>query len=416
MKRILLTPLGSWGDINPFLRMGQILKNHGYEVSVIANPHFVSAIHALDLRWIPAGTEEEFQESIDDPTIWHRRKGTEAVFDFMGKVSGRIADLVASYLSEASSPPLVLAPATAFGVRMAREKQSFPLATVHLQPPALLSAYALPHFGKGTGWIRHLPLPMRKSFIHLGENHVSRILRRHLVPACQERNIRLPQRLFRDWWDASDVVLNLFPGWFASPQPDWPPRIACLGFPLTSSPQNQDLPDSLKTFLAAGEKPILFTPGSAMRHGKKFFHAALRACEKANLRALFVTRYPDQLPSSLPRSIRHYKVLPFERMLSECAAIVHHGGIGTLAHAMAAGIPQLLMPMAHDQPDNSHRIKALGLGDFLYPNRFTPARIAMKLERLLRDREIKRRCLNAKEMIQKESFEEALLSALAPVL
>ena len=78
--------------------------------------------------------------------------------------------------------------------------------------------------------------------------------------------------------------------------------------------------------------------------------------------------------------------------LPRAAALVHHGGIGTLAQALRAGCPQLVMPMAFDQPDNAVRLERLGVGRYLRPSRFTGVAAARELEALLGSEEVARAC------------------------
>jgi len=49
-------------------------------------------------------------------------------------------------------------------------------------------------------------------------------------------------------------------------------------------------------------------------------------------------------------------------LLPRAGALIHHGGVGTLARALAAGVPQLVIPFAHDQHDNARRVDWLGCG------------------------------------------------------
>jgi UDP:flavonoid glycosyltransferase YjiC (YdhE family) len=149
-----------------------------------------------------------------------------------------------------------------------------------------------------------------------------------------------------------------------------------------------------------------------MAHGRDFFHAALGACLAIKRRALFVTRYPDQLPAELPPTIRHFGYLPFSDVLPRCAAIVHHGGIGTTSQAFAAGIPQLIMPLAHDQPDNAQRVRKLGVGTFLWPDAFTAGNIARELERLPA---LQSRCAGIALRVKSDHPVDALLATLAHV-
>jgi rhamnosyltransferase subunit B len=101
--------------------------------------------------------------------------------------------------------------------------------------------------------------------------------------------------------------------------------------------------------------------------------------------------------------------VPFNALLPHAAVLVHHGGIGTTAQAIAAGIPQLIVPAAHDQPDNGVFIRRLGIGDFLLPKAYTSANIEQKLSHLMSP-DVKRKCQQrAKELAGRESLEKASL-------
>jgi rhamnosyltransferase subunit B len=152
------------------------------------------------------------------------------------------------------------------------------------------------------------------------------------------------------------------------------------------------VPTDLAAFLDAGEAPVLFTPGSANVQARRFFEVGVEACRRLRLRALFVTPYTEQLPSPLPPEIRHVDYAPFSQVFPRCAALVHHGGIGTVAQGWAAGVPQLVMAMSHDQPDNGYRLTRLGVGAYLYPKAFTPDQVADALARLTSSPDVTRAC------------------------
>ena len=98
------------------------------------------------------------------------------------------------------------------------------------------------------------------------------------------------------------------------------------------------------------------------------------------------------MPDDLPDHVRHESYVPLGRLLPRCAAIVHHGGIGTTAQGFAAGIPQLTMPMGFDQPDNTTRLHRLGVGGWVVPRQFTGERVAAALQRLLNDGRVAEAC------------------------
>src|SRR5262249_29005603 len=150
--------------------------------------------------------------------------------------------------------------------------------------------------------------------------------------------------VFRGWLHSPQLVLGLFPKWFGSIQPDWPRHTELVGFPLYDERDATPLPAELDAFLAAGPPPVAFTPGSANLHGRPFFEAASAACTRLGRRGLLLTRHPEQLPERLPEGVRHVAYAPFGLLLPKVGALVHHGGIGTSAQGMAAGVPQLVMP------------------------------------------------------------------------
>jgi UDP:flavonoid glycosyltransferase YjiC (YdhE family) len=129
--------------------------------------------------------------------------------------------------------------------------------------------------------------------------------------------------------------------------------------------QEEDLDPELLEFCRAGTPPVAFTFGTGMAHPAELFRAALKACTALGIRGIFLTKHKEELPEPLPASVIHRGFAPFRKLFPQCAAVVHHGGIGTVAKAMAAGAPQLICPICFDQLDNGVRTKALGAGDWL---------------------------------------------------
>jgi UDP:flavonoid glycosyltransferase YjiC (YdhE family) len=192
-------------------------------------------------------------------------------------------------------------------------------------------------------------------------------------------------RIFKDWINSPRLVIGLFPDWFGPRQPDWPAAFKHASFPLWDDPDSTHLDPDLLAFLDAGAPPVVVSPGTANRHAEPFFRAARAALDRLGLRGLFLTGYPEQLPPDLPTEammVRRYA--PFSAVLSRSAAFVHHGGIGTLAQGLAAGKPQLMMPMSFDQPDNAVRAERLGVARWLAPNNFTADSVTRALGELLK--------------------------------
>jgi UDP:flavonoid glycosyltransferase YjiC (YdhE family) len=213
------------------------------------------------------------------------------------------------------------------------------------------------------------------------------------------------RRIFSRWLFASDMMLGLFPDWFGPPQPDWPANARPVGFPLWDSPGSApifgesgsqpdardrkrgtdpfSLSEEVCDFLAAGPPPIAFSPGSANRVAHSFFGAAVDACQRLGQRGILLTKYDHQLPATLPPSVRHFGFVPLSKLLPRTAALVHHGGIGSCAQGLAAGVSQLVQPMSYDQFDNSRRLIRLGVAREISVRNFSGREVANSLAPLL---------------------------------
>jgi rhamnosyltransferase subunit B len=413
-RRILLLPIGSSGDVNPFLWIGRTLRERGYEVSVVANPVFGDSIRGLGLGFVPFGDEAEYYALLNHPDVWHPQKGPPIVLRYAGEITSRYYEMLMRELAD-GPPPLVLAPATAFGARLAREKLGFPLITVNLQPCILLSAGDTPIIGRHLAWMRGLPIFAKRLLFELIRIRVGLEMTPGVRLACRSAGVAAPRNAFRDWWQSPDGGLCLWPEWFGPPQPEWGPGTTCTGFPLYDLADQITLPDELEAFLAEGSPPVLFTPGTAMSQGADFFRTALAACQRAGLRAIFATKFPESLPS-LPDGFFHVRYVPFSTLLPRCAAIVHHGGVGTTSQALAAGIPQIIRPFSHDQPDNAARVRRLGVGATLWPNEFTEDRLARALGSLLGDASLTTRAGDLARRLHSGSATDRLFAALSPHL
>ena len=137
--------------------------------------------------------------------------------------------------------------------------------------------------------------------------------------------------------NAPDRVLALFPEWFAPRQPDWPSQTRFVGFPLWDAQEAGGLPEPLERFLAAGEAPIAFTLSSTDWKAREFYRAAVGACCDLSCRGVLLTPERDSVPSPLPPEVIRVDYAPFRRLLPRVSALVHHGGLGTGAQALAAG-------------------------------------------------------------------------------
>jgi len=379
--KFLLSTFGSAGDVYPILGLALELQARGHEVTLATNPHFADLARRHDVRFEALGTEELFNAVLADPNLWHPRRAFATVF------GGLQTTLKQQYALHAEPGVIGITNCFGLGARLAQEKLGRPLVTVHLQPAVLWSDYEPPTFAGffGPRWLRSLQFRFGQRF------YIDPTVASFLDPWRAE--LGLPRvRKFMKSWNSPTAVLGLFPEWFAKPQPDWPANFIQADFPLWSDDAGKSLPSDVATFLDRGDPPIVFTPGTANVHAKGFFTAAVEACRALGRRGMLLTKYREQVPTDLPESVAHFDYVPLNDVLPRSSAFVHHGGVGSTSQALAAGIPQIIMPLAHDQFDNVTRIEKLGVGVRLVVKQFTGPRLAKKLESLLRSQDVIMAC------------------------
>lgn len=405
---VLLITLGSAGDVHPFVGIGKALHERGHRVTVATSDYFEPVVREAGLEFAGICPCAAYLSLVSNPDIWHPLKGFRIlVRDFFLPLTRPLYELVSNINPRET---VVVSSIFCFGARIGYEQIKFPFVSLHLQPACFTSAHK-PIAGMPLP--DRLPLWCKKFFLAALEKTGSDpMLASTINSLLSELGLPKARRFLSTWAHSPHRIIGLFPEWFAEPQPDWPPRAELAGF--YSYDRNAEIPlgKEILRYLDAGDPPIVFTPGTANRHSREFFKAAIDASLLLGKRALLVTPHGSELPAQLPDDIAHFPYLPFSAILPRAAAIVHHGGIGTAVQGMAAGIPQLVVPMAYDQPDHAARLERLGVGASLRPSRFRGKEAAQKLERLLADREVRHACATVAAKID---FRQALDAACCAI-
>ena len=259
-------------------------------MTVITNGYFATIVADAGLKFIEIGTAEQYEMMTADKDLWHPRRGFELVTQaWIALTPETYAVIEDQYVPGRTC---VVATAPVFGARIARNSLGVPLVTVHLQPATVRSLYDTPRLplAPPPEW---QPRFCRRFLYWLADQLIDRALATPLNAFRSHFQLPPVRRILRDWWLSPQLVIGLFPDWFAPPQPDWPPQSLLSGFPLYDGVQPDAPPAAAAEFLRAGSPPIVFTPGSAMRHGHAFFRTAVDACQLLKRRGILLTRYPS---------------------------------------------------------------------------------------------------------------------------
>ena len=351
----ILASLGTDGDVLPFVGLGVALRARGHRVTLVASGQYaeLAAAHWVEFRELVSA--EEMRGLFGNPDVWHPLKTARFTSNWGTQYIQRQYELLRAVAADDGSV-LITNPAI-FAAGMAHEKMGRPLVTVVLQPWMLPSASAPPIMP-----IPGLPLWAPK-FVHDLFFRIANLAAAFLFGPKLNRVRRAaglkPMRNILRNWHSRQLVIGMFPDWYGPRQADWPANVHLAGFPLFDGTVNRTFPPGLHEFLGKKKPTVAFTFGSGMMHGPQLFDAAARVCERLGVQGLFINRF--QHPSA-PDCMFHAAFIPFREVFPRCAAVIHHGGIGTTAEALAAGKPQLILPLGFDQLDNGVRIQRLGAG------------------------------------------------------
>ena len=392
--RILIHSFGSYGDMYPFVGLGKELKDRGHEVLFYANGRFEPIIKAMGLGFVEIGHAEEYERFIENPEIWSEHRGLEHLLRGLLNFLPQIYHDTVPYIKPGQT--LIIGSTLAMSARLIQDSHQIPGVTVHLAPSIFRTLHRVPSM-PGIFLPEWLPVSLKQAFFWFADKYLMDPLVADGISALRAKlNLPPVSRIFREWIHSPDLVIGMFPDWFGEPQPDWPEQVHCTGFPLFDDTEN-GLDETLLSFLASGDPPIVFTAGTAMKYGDDFFETSVDACRLLGQRGILATKYPEQLPDRLPDGVIHINYAPFSSLLKHTAALVHHGGIGTSSQALRAAVPQLIRPCAYDQFDNARRLVDLGVAEMVTRKRYGVRSTLEKLEYLLEEPTVKQRCTAVSE-------------------
>jgi amino acid adenylation domain-containing protein len=359
MGHFIISTVWTEGDVIPFLRLGSGLRARGHEVTLVTHAHFGERARALGLDFEPIDAMEDYPALVADNPLFNTPQGFLTVYrrHVLPKLQREYEAIVNRYRP---GSVLVIRSTPSIGARMAAERLNTSFVPVFLAPSFVTT------------------LPQVHSLLgSVLANEIDAVRAGVSLP---------PVRDWNAWLATPPHGLGLWPEWFAPLAGDAPRGIALAGFLC-----NRDTPRALPPADAA-EGPLLVTGGTGLYMGAEYFAFIAEACRRLGRKAIFVSQHREVLPKELPAEVTWVRRIEFAEAMPRAAAVVHHGGIGTLGEAMASGAPQLVMGTGADRPDNAAHLVRIGVADFLPPPRWSAENVADALTRLIGDAALRARC------------------------
>ena len=389
--KVVLATVGSLGDLHPFIALGLALRALGMNPVIACSPEYRAKVEAAGIAFHPL---RPAFEDIERDLGMNRAQLTRAVvrrsrFLFRELVLPYVGVAYEDMMKVTEDADLILSSSLAFAARLAAEKRAIPWVAVVLQPMMFLSSYdppVIPEFQALSALLRAMgPTPTRSALwiIKKAVNVLFRPLRAvradlGLAPSAQNP-------LF-DGQFANAGAIGLYSRLLGEVQPDYPRSTSIVGFATFDGGPGLGVDPALEVFLNRGSAPLVFTLGSLIVNSPgRFYAQGARAARTLGKRAVLLVgeNAGDEFAhlSSTEAFVAAYA--PHSMLFPRAAAIVHHGGIGTLAQALRSGRPQLIVPHFADQPDNAARARRLGVARVLPPWRYSATSVHRHLARLL---------------------------------
>lgn len=372
---------GTLGDLHPILGISVNLKKAGYGVTVIANEHFKSTLNQYEIDFLESGTEGEYQDGFGKAYSGISWRGYKAALEnTLEKGIEREYNLIEERIKH--NPKVIIVAHTSLnGGYFISKKYDLPFVKLIYAPSWIPSKHSPPWpFTSKEGFFS--TSLGRKVFYPAIFNKQDKKSIQLKVGNRQRKKYGMPESDRFSLHDAEfNLGLALFPSWFAKKQDDWGENIHICGFPLFDK-IDQDKRITVGNFIRENGPPILFTSGSGVENSDKFLKESIKICSAYRKPGIIVSRRSFNQFHDTKNGIAYVDYVDFEHILPKCLALVHHGGIGTTAQAIRAGLPQIIRPIIYDQPDNAYRIAKLGLGGMVFPKDYKEKKVIDILENL----------------------------------
>ncbi|MET0210049.1 MAG: nucleotide disphospho-sugar-binding domain-containing protein [Burkholderiaceae bacterium] len=374
----------------PFIGLGRALHQRGHDVRLYGNGFFSALVRGAGLAYVETSEAQLVRALLADPRATRSRAGMALIAQRgMATVMPTFSAMARDVLP---GDTLLVGSSRAFAPRLLAEVKAVPFAAVHLSPSMFRSSHLAPRMST-LGHFEHWPRSIKQAtWAWMDRRFLDPAFGVPLNEVRAGLGLAPVRRVFDEWIHQASVTVGLFPEWLAPRQPDWPRDLKLTGFPMYDGEQSVPLSPALQHFIEAGEAPVVFTAGTANSTSERFYAESAAACQRLQLRGILVAGERSQLPDTLPPGVVHVAYASFSALFPRSAAVVHHGGIGTLSQALRAGIPQLIRPMAYDQFDNASRACRLGVAAELLPRSYRGARLDAALQRLLGDLPMRAAC------------------------
>lgn len=413
--RVTIITLGTRGDVQPLVALGLGLQQSGHSVTLVTTVDFAAfaAEYGLGFHPFQVNCRALFQSAEGLAAVESGRNILKSIRQFKRLIQPVLKELLdeAWQVSQQAEAVIYAGAATAMPVDHIQETLGIPCYQATLQPLlAPTRCFAHPNFPSAPvflppgAWLTHT---YNRSTHLLLQQLIWQPLRQTINEWRQERLGQTPLPWHGPYHAYQRQRLPVLHGYSTHliPRPcDWPAWQHITGYWFLPPPTAWQPPPILVDFLEAGPPPVYIGFGSmSSRRPEQLAEIVLEALAQTGQRGILVSGWGGFQQSHLPDTVLKLEAAPHDWLFPRVSAVVHHGGAGTTAAGVRAGVPSIIVPFFAEQPFWGERIAALGLGPSPIPRqRLTAARLAAAIQTALQDQGMRRRALTLGRLIQAE--------------
>jgi len=417
MAKIVLSSLGSRGDCHPLLALGLRLRDANHTVRFAVPGYFADDTRAAGFETVALAGDLYAAMAPFEQALYGGGSSVEQfrliiAHDVMPHMAARVAQLRAACVNA----DLLIASGLHIPGSIVADLTGIPWGSVLFSPLSIPSAYIepIPH---------QLPLPagLQRQLTRLSWMAGSALLSgvadgpinayratlslppRHeqlLLGACSDRLVALA---------ASPALVP--------PPPDWPPQVRMTGFCFWDGPTTWSDP-ALDRFCAKHRRLVAISAGSMAPSVPTAFRAFYRdscaAARALGTGVIIIGATPD--PELHSEEVYIMPYAPFSSVYPRCMAVINHGGIGSIAQALRAGVPLLTVPWGLDQAYNAGQVVRQGAGRSISARAYSARRATDALDVLFTDSSYRGHSRRLRQHIQREDGPAALHTEVARLL
>ena len=418
-KRIVITTIGSLGDLHPFIALALALKKAGHAPVLAIQENYLEKAKAAGLEAysiMPSFTYLAQNMGMDEK-VFVKRIMSDIDFMFSKILLPGLKSYTAELDKIVKGADAVLGSPFVFAGDIVAEKYGIPFIAGVLQPALISTVYdpiyspqikilkSKPENNLGVLWNTLVFTAIKAASRARYGKHINAVRTEFGLPRSKSAPYLAPEK--------TPLTLALYSPVMGGLQPDFFPNTQITGFPVFDSFSGtpETLDDALLDFFKAGPAPLVFTLGSLAVHAAEdFYQTSRRVAQDLGQRAILLTGLDGEIETSRTIAIRKYA--PHSLIFPHCKALIHHGGIGTTGQALMAGKPQLVVPHLGDQWDNGARIKRLGVGGVLDAKKYSLRAAKDNIMSLIGDENMSVKAASIGEIVRYENGLEAAVTAI----